>query len=52
MDRASVNSGMVDAPYWQALGEGRLTMQCCQGCDHWHWPAVTRCGECVKNMFK
>jgi uncharacterized OB-fold protein len=21
-------------------------LQCCQGCGHWHWPAVPRCAEC------
>ena len=39
-------AGGGDAPYWQALKEGRLSMQHCQACRHWHWPAVERCGEC------
>ncbi len=41
-----VSASTADAPYWRALSEGRLTMQRCQGCSHWHWPAVSRCSEC------
>lgn len=37
--------GTADQPYWQALAQGRLTMQHCE-CGVWHWPAVWRCGEC------
>lgn len=36
----------ADAPYWRNLAEGRLSMQCCQGCGDWKWPAATRCGAC------
>ncbi len=36
----------ADAPYWQALSEGRLALPICEGCGRWHWPAVWRCGEC------
>lgn len=36
----------VDEPYWRALSQGRIAMQCCKKCGHWHWPAVWRCGEC------
>ena len=39
-------SDAADAPYWAALSEGRLSMQCCQGCGDWKWPAATRCGLC------
>ena len=46
MDTAVVNSGSTDAKYWEALSEGRLVMQQCQGCARWKWPAVSRCGEC------
>lgn len=45
MSRSSIASGSADAPYWQALGEGRLALQHCD-CGAWHWPAVWRCGEC------
>lgn len=36
----------LDEPYWQALAEGAIAMQRCEGCRIWHWPAVSRCGEC------
>ncbi|MET0363455.1 MAG: OB-fold domain-containing protein [Sphingobium sp.] len=36
----------ADARFWQALGEGHLEMPRCAGCGTWHFPAVTRCGEC------
>jgi uncharacterized protein len=36
----------ADARYWQALSAGRLEMQQCARCDHWHWPAVWRCSDC------
>ena len=35
----------LDAPYWEALAEGKVAMQRCT-CGSWHWPAVTRCAEC------
>jgi uncharacterized protein len=41
-----LRTGPADGPYWRALAAGRLVMQRCQGCEHWHWPAVWRCGEC------
>lgn len=36
----------ADEHYWEALGQGRLELQQCSGCQRWHWPAVWRCGEC------
>jgi len=36
----------ADGPYWQALAAGQLKLPRCNGCGHWHWPAVFRCGEC------
>ena len=36
----------LDAPYWQALAEGAIAMQRCEGCSTWHWPAVSRCADC------
>lgn len=36
----------ADGPYWQALNEGQLQLQCCSQCNTWHWPAVYRCAEC------
>lgn len=36
----------ADGPYWSALAQGRLDLPRCQRCQHWHWPAVFRCGEC------
>lgn len=36
----------LDAPYWEALHQGRLVMQCCQTCGTWLWPARSRCAEC------
>ncbi len=46
LDYEALRTGPADAPYWQALSEGRLEMQKCQGCGKWTWPAVSRCGEC------
>jgi uncharacterized protein len=44
-DAASLK-GPADTPYWKALSKGRLTMQHCQGCGRWRWPACWRCGDC------
>lgn len=35
----------ADAPYWNALAEGRLLLPRC-GCGDWLWPAVSRCTAC------
>ncbi|ETB17992.1 DNA-binding protein [Mycobacterium avium 09-5983] len=36
----------MDAPYWEGLARGELTIQRCAGCGQWIWPAEWRCGEC------
>lgn len=36
----------ADAPYWNALAEGRLLLPRCGVCDAWQWPALSRCGKC------
>jgi uncharacterized protein len=36
----------AEEPFWQALLEGRLSLQKCAGCKEWHWPAVWRCSDC------
>ncbi|MCD2316270.1 zinc ribbon domain-containing protein [Sphingomonas sp. IC-11] len=36
----------ADAPYWNGLEEGKLTLPRCDGCDRWIWPAGHRCGAC------
>ena len=36
----------ADAGYWQALEQGELKMQRCNGCGQWHWPAVWHCSQC------
>jgi uncharacterized OB-fold protein len=46
LGQAAKYSAALDAPYWEALREGRLVMQCCQTCETWHWPAKSRCAEC------
>jgi uncharacterized OB-fold protein len=46
MGQAAWHTTGADAPYWQALSEGRLKLQKCSGCSRWHWPAVWRCGDC------
>ena len=35
-----------DAPYWEALEEGRLKLPRCGSCHAWIWPAAHRCGAC------
>lgn len=45
MSQAIPHVSSADAPYWNAMAEGRLTMQHCS-CGTWHWPAVWRCGAC------
>lgn len=36
----------AEAPYWEALLDGRLALQRCAGCGVWHTPAVWRCNAC------
>ncbi len=36
----------ADAPYWNGLEEGKLTLPRCDGCHRWIWPAGHRCGGC------
>ncbi len=36
----------ADGPYWLALSEGCLRLPRCTSCREWHWPAVSRCGNC------
>ena len=43
---AETKAALLDAPYWEALSAGRLVIQCCATCGTWHWPALSRCGEC------
>lgn len=43
---ADLHATGADGPYWNALAQGRLELPRCSGCDHWHWPAVFRCGHC------
>lgn len=35
-----------DAPYWQALSEGKLAVPMCPTCKTWRWPAPFRCAGC------
>ncbi|QSB45349.1 OB-fold domain-containing protein [Tsuneonella flava] len=35
-----------DAPYWEALEDGRLMLPRCSACQTWIWPAAHRCGAC------
>lgn len=35
-----------DAPYWEALANGKLQLPRCEGCDRWVWPATHRCSAC------
>lgn len=41
----------TDAPYWQALEEGRLVLPCCEQCGHWQWPATSYCSRCGAQKF-
>lgn len=36
----------LDAPYWNGLAQGVLTLPRCGGCGRWQWPVVARCSEC------
>lgn len=36
----------ADDEYWKGLAQGKVRVQRCTGCGHWHIPAVWRCGEC------
>jgi uncharacterized OB-fold protein len=42
----ALSQAALDAPYWNALADGRLSLPRCGGCARWQWPAVARCGEC------
>jgi uncharacterized OB-fold protein len=46
MTGSSPSLDAADAPYWRNLVNGQLSIQCCQGCGDWKWPAVSRCGVC------
>jgi uncharacterized protein len=46
MAAISLATDAPDATYWRNLEHGRLSMQCCQVCGDWKWPAVTRCSVC------
>jgi len=37
----------LNAPYWRALDEGRLTYQRCPACAHAWLPARTECPRCL-----
>jgi uncharacterized protein len=45
-DMGSLFATGADAPYWEALAQGTLRLPRCQGCQQWHWPAVSRCSTC------
>ena len=34
------------APFWHNLKEGRLTLQRCEDCREWQFPAMERCRHC------
>ena len=36
----------ADEAYWTGLAQGEVKVQRCSSCNHWHVPAVWRCGEC------
>jgi uncharacterized OB-fold protein len=36
----------LDAPYWEGLREGRLTVQRCRGCETWLWGPRRVCPSC------
>jgi uncharacterized OB-fold protein len=41
----------VDAPYWEGLARGQLSIPRCVRCGQWIWPAEWRCGECGSYDF-
>lgn len=41
----------VNAPYWQALDEGRLVFQHCRGCDHRWLPPRAECPACLGDAW-
>ena len=46
MAQAATGVPPLDAPYWEALKDGKLVIQCCQTCSTWLWPPKARCAEC------
>ena len=47
MERKKVIGGiMADAPFWDGLDEGKLTICRCANCKKWIWPAHFRCAAC------
>ncbi|MFD1246791.1 Zn-ribbon domain-containing OB-fold protein [Nocardioides ginsengisoli] len=34
-------------PFWAALDEKRLLLQCCSACDRFRFPAMSRCPYCT-----
>ena len=36
----------MDAPYWEAIAEGRLVMQRCKDCGTWQWGPEWTCHNC------
>src|SRR5690606_11425716 len=41
----------VNAPYWQALDEGRLVYQCCEGCGNRWLPPRPECPRCLGDAW-
>lgn len=41
----------VNRPYWEALGQGRLTFQACGSCGHCWLPARAACPKCLSKDF-
>jgi hypothetical protein len=39
-------------PFWEACGEGRLSMQKCGACGHIRYPVSVICPECLSEQTK
>ena len=42
----------LNAPYWDALKQGRLAVQCCLDCDRARLPAANACPHCLSERFE
>ena len=49
--RPRVSPSDVTSGFWEAAAEGRLDIQCCEGCGHLNHPPLTVCPLCHGTAF-
>lgn len=41
-----------DAPFWESVRNGAMTLQRCSECEEWRYPAAPMCGACSSTEFQ